>query len=626
MCGIAGIAALSRRQSPTEAQVRAMTRMLHHRGPDDEGVCVDARVGLGQSRLSIIDLESGHQPLFNEDGTVAVICNGEIYNYRELRRSLAGRGHSFASNSDTEVLAHLWEDRGPDAVHELNGMFAAAIYDRRRDELMLVRDHLGIKPLYYAEMSGGLIFGSEVKALLASGLVRRELNMDALGQFLAWEHIPGEDTLLKHVHKLPPGHLLRANLRTGQVWTKEYWDVPLRGETVNGKRHFDDWARQVEAQIQRSVRQQMVSDVPLGAFLSGGVDSSLVTAAMGGQAQTFSIGFDDPTYNELPWAHETAQALGVEHISDVLRPDVDGLFDRLMRQMDDPIGDFSIFPTYLVCRHARQRVTVALSGDGGDELFGGYETYLAQDMARHWQRLPRPLRRGAEQVMRRLPPGQKKKGLVNKARRFAEGLVEPEALGHARWRIFAGQMLRPLLFTEAAQREMVQPVSGAVGAYARRAAHCAPITRALYVDTKTYLPENILVKMDRMSMASSLEARVPLLDKDLVELAFSAPPQHKLRSRETKPLLKAVARRHVPKRCVDRPKEGFSIPIKHWLCDAFRDRLEHYLDRDRLAAAGIFEADAVERLKQEHLSGRANHSHVLWSLMVFEDWRDRWGV
>ena len=379
----------------------------------------------------------------------------------------------------------------------------------------------------------------------------------------------------------------------------------------------------VDARFAECVRRQLVSDVPLGAFLSGGVDSSLMVAAMG-PATTFSIGFDDPSYNELDWARRVARHLGVDHHDRIIAPTVVDLFDDLMTHLDDPIGDFSIFPTYLVSRLAREHVTVALGGDGGDELFGGYETYLADGWARMYARLPRLVRAGViEPVVRALRPRPVKKGLVNKAKRFVEGLAHPAALGHARWRVFDGGV-RESLFTPEARTAMTAPVDGHITALFARAGARDPLNRSLYVDLKSYLCDNILVKVDRMSMAVSLEARVPYLDPELVALAFRIPQEHKVTFRRTKVLLKRVAARHVPAECVYRPKEGFSIPIKTWLAGEFRPLMESLLAPRRLREEGVFSTACVERLKAEHLSGRANHSHVLWSLMVFQAWRDRW--
>jgi asparagine synthase (glutamine-hydrolysing) len=348
---------------------------------------------------------------------------------------------------------------------------------------------------------------------------------------------------------------------------------------------------------------------------------------MGPGTRTFSIGFDDPTYNEVPWSERVARSLGVTHRVEIIKPQVVELFDRLMPFMDDPIGDFSIFPTYLVSKLAREDVKVALSGDGGDELFGGYETYRAEAAAGYWMRVPSMVRRGiVEPAVRAWPPTAAKKGLINTARRFVEGFDHDADLGHARWRIFAGEATRGRLFTAAAREEITSPVGAHIAALQRRARGRDARDRALYVDLRSYLVDNCLVKVDRMSMACSLETRVPLLDRVLVELAFRMPSSLKYSARLTKILLKRVACRHVPKACVQRPKQGFSIPIKNWLKEELRPLTEELLARDRIAAEGLFEPAVVEQLKREHLQNRANHSHVLWGLLVFQDWRRRWGV
>jgi asparagine synthase (glutamine-hydrolysing) len=623
MCGIAGVASSGDGPVPCMERLRAMCDTMVHRGPDDSGLGIQGCVALGMRRLSIIDLAGGHQPIHNEDGTVRVVFNGEIYNYRELRRELENKGHRFATSSDTEVIVHLWEEVGSEFPKHLNGMFAIALHDEARRRVVLVRDHLGVKPLYYARQGGTLVFGSELKVLLASGLVPRELEIDALGQFLAWEYVPGNATLLRHVRKLGAAELLEFDLATGAQRITRYWDVPPPHRSAASEM---EWEEEVDMTLRTCVQRQLVSDVPLGAFLSGGVDSSLVVAAMGPGARTFSIGFDDPTYNELPWSERVASALDVSHRVEIIRPDVVELFDRLMHFMDDPIGDFSIFPTYLVSRLAREEVKVALSGDGGDELFGGYETYLAEETATRWMRVPDVVRGVIEPAVRACRPTAAKKGFVNKVKRFVEGLDHAKDLGHARWRVFAGETTRAELFTANALEQMTTSVGEHIEDLQRHAWQRDERDRALYVDLRSYLVDNCLVKVDRMSMACSLETRVPLLDVALVELAFRMPSSLKYSARNTKILLKRVARRHVPEECVYRPKQGFSIPAKNWLKGEFRPLFAELLALDRIAGEGLFEPTTVERLKREHLDNRANHSHLLWSLLVFEDWRRRWKV
>lgn len=627
MCGIAGIVSPAG-AAPTRATLEAMCEAMTHRGPDDAGYHVEGPVALGMRRLSIIDLSTGHQPIFNEDGSIAVVFNGEIYNYRELRHELEHKGHRFATASDTEVIVHLWEEYGAGFAARLNGMFAIALHDRTRGKAVLVRDHVGIKPLYVADTAdGGIVFGSEIKVVLASGRVPRTLDLDALGQFLSWEYVPGEATLFGKIRRVPPATLLVIDLASGRRETHRYWDAAERLGNAEPARTHAEWVEYVDAEIGAAVRRQMVADVPLGAFLSGGVDSSLVVAHMGEAALTFSIGFDDPTYDETPWSRRVADHLRVRHSVEIIRPDVRALFEPLMHFMDDPIADFSIFPTYLVSRLAARDVKVVLSGDGGDELFGGYDTYVAQERARYWERIPGFLRAGLiEPLAKRMRPAAAKKGFVNKLKRFVEGAALEETLGHARWRLFATESVRAELFTPEAHAQMPSSVASHIDALSVAGSGFDARDRSLYVDLRSYLVDNCLAKVDRMSMACSIEARVPLLDIDVVKLAFRVPSELKFRGGETKLLLKQAAARHVPRECVYRAKQGFSIPIKHWLKQDFAGLLDHYLDPERLRRAGILRPDVIARLRREHDDNRANHSHLLWSLLVFEHWRDRWQV
>jgi asparagine synthase (glutamine-hydrolysing) len=623
MCGIAGFASVRLGRSvPGEEVLRRMCDAIAHRGPDDEGMLRDERVGLGMRRLAVIDLEGGRQPIANEDGSVVTVFNGEIYNFRELRAELQAAGHIFRTHADTEVIVHGYEEWGESFVARLNGMFAIALYDIGKGRLFLARDHVGIKPLYYALTADELVWGSEIKALLASGMVDRQLDLDALGQFIAWEYCPGEMTLLKSVRKLLPGRMLRLDLASGRHEIRRYWELPGAGAIE--ERSEQEWIDRVDEALRAAVRRQLVSDVPLGAFLSGGVDSSLITAAMG-DVLTFSIGFEDPTYNELRHSKSVAAHLGVRHITEVIRADALEMFDHLMHFMDDPIGDSSIFPTYLVSRLARRHVTVSLSGDGGDELFGGYETYLAGGVASHYDGLPRVLRkRLIEPAVGLLRPTRAKKGLINKAQRFIEGVQHDPVIGHARWRLFLTEQFKSRLFTAGAQAEMGTPLDGHVVQLFAEAHDREPLARSLYVDLFSYLPDDILTKVDRMSMAVSLESRVPFLDKEMVELAFQVPDRLKIRDGVSKWILKRIAERHIPREAAYRPKEGFSVPLKHWIAGAYRGLMDELLSAERIQRDGIFEWREVSRLKQEHLTGRRNHSHQLWAIMMFQAWQDRW--
>jgi asparagine synthase (glutamine-hydrolysing) len=626
MCGIAGVAALATPTPIDLSGLRAMTDSLLHRGPDETGSEICDGVALGMRRLSIIDLEGGSQPLYNEDRTIRVVFNGEIYNYRELRRGLEARGHRLVTHTDGEVIPHLWEELGPRFPTVLEGMFAIALHDLRSKRVALIRDHFGIKPLYYAWVDGRLVFGSEVKAVLAAGIVPRELDLDALGEFLSWEYVPAPRTLLRGVRKLLPGGMLELDLTRGVLKESAWWEPPTTSGLAGLPKSEGEWEEAIDTTVREAVRRQLVSDVPLGAFLSGGVDSSLVVAAMG-PAQTFSIGFDDPTYDESDCSHQVAAHLGVNHTIEVIRPDAMALFSELMWYMDDPIADVSIFPTYLVSRLARREVKVALSGDGGDEVFGGYETYAAQSAARLWRRVPGPAREAVTRLIAGgIRPTASKKGPVNTVLRFLEGAGHDPRLGHARWRLFVGERLRQELFTPEARAAMPTAVGAHVLRLADQAGTRGEVDRALYIDLRSYLADNCLVKVDRMAMACSLEVRVPLLDPELVALASRIPERYKVAGQRTKVLLKRVAARHVPRRCVYRRKQGFSVPMKQWLNREFRPLVDELLAPDRLAREGIFRVDTVERLKAEHGRQEQNHSHVLWALVVFQDWRARWSV
>ncbi len=625
MCGIAGVVSFQNNPTISNDKLKAMVDTLYHRGPDEAGMAIHGNAALGMRRLSIIDLSGGSQPIYNEDKSIWTVFNGEIYNFPDLKKELTDKGHIFKTNSDTEVIVHGYEEWGNDFPKHLNGMFAIALHDQNRNKFFLVRDHIGIKPVYYSFSNKRIVFGSEIKSILESNLVEKELNMDALGEFLSWEYIPGESTLIKSINKLEPGKFLEIDISNPKCNPQEYWDVPFYSNSSSNLSEAE-WIEKIDWQIQKSTKMQMISDVPLGAFLSGGVDSSLIAASMG-SVKTFSIGFDDPTYNELGWARKVADHLGVDHKDEIIKPDVLDLFNHLMQFMDDPIGDFSIFPTYLVSRLARKHVTVSLSGDGGDELFGGYETYLANHKANQFQKIPSFLRKGMiEPVINSINPTAKKKGLINKSKRFIEGLQYENELSHARWRLFIGDAVKQNLFSQDAFSNIKINSADHIIKLFNKAGDRGELNRSLYVDVKSYLVDNILTKVDRMSMAVSLEARVPYLDPDVVDLAFQVPESLKTNSNTTKIILKKVAAKHVPNECIYRPKEGFSIPIKNWLNNEFKPLMSDLLDEQKIKSEGIFNPTMIKSLKDEHHSGTANHSHILWALIVFHDWKNRWLV
>jgi asparagine synthase (glutamine-hydrolysing) len=631
MCGICGVATRSDGPPVTPELMAAMCRTIIHRGPDDEGIHIEAGVGLGTRRLSIIDLAGGHQPLANEDMTLWAAHNGEVYNFPQLREELVDRGHKFRTKTDTEAVLHAYEQWGDGFVNRLRGMFATAIWDGPRKRLVIVRDRLGIKPLYYTLLGDGtLVFGSELKAVVVHPGVRRELDPRALDLFLTLEYVPAPWSIFKGIRKLPAGH--RLVYQEGRITLEKYWDAPDRRGTalrVN-PRNVPAVCDELYAQLKESVKLRLISDVPLGAFLSGGIDSSTIVGLMrelgASPLKTFSIGFKDASYNELEHARKISRLFETEHEELIIEPKALELTEMLVRHLDEPFGDFSIFPTYLVSKMARAHVTVALSGDGGDEVFGGYETYQAQKLSRFpWAA---QLGRAAGAVVRRFPPSARKKGTWNKLRRYVQAFDNPASLRHLRWMMFLSKEDKRKLYTrglvddlgglyEPSDSNPFATIYGRLRNFDRKNAE-------LYLDLKTYLADDILVKVDRMSMASSLEARVPLLDHKLVEFVFSLPGRYKLHGFETKWILKKTMERLLPRETLYRKKEGFSIPIKHWLVTDLKDMMLTYLDEKRIASEGLFEPSAVTAMIKAHLGGRENYSHQLWALLVFEIWKENY--
>ncbi len=626
MCGISGFV-VPPGDKPSADVLGRMLRTIVHRGPDDEGTHIGRREALGTRRLSIIDLKTGHQPLSNEDGSIWIAYNGETYNFADLRSELEARGHRFTTKTDTETIIHAYEEYGQDCLEKLRGMFAFVIWDGRKDRLFIARDRLGKKPLYYALLPDGtFVFGSELKCLVAYPGLKRELDPRALDMFLTLEYIPAPLSIYKNVFKLPAGHSLV--FEAGKVSTRRYWDVeaqpPAPGIT------FPDACDRLYELLKEAVKLRLVSDVPLGAFLSGGIDSSCIVGLMrelgASPLKTFSIGFEEASYNELEFARKTAKAFETEHEELILRPKALELTEQLVRHLDEPFGDFSIFPTYLVSRMARAKVTVALSGDGGDEVFGGYEHYQAQKLGR----IPGAalFGRAASALTGAFPPSDKKKGAWNKARRYARGLAMDKASRHLRWMMFLSArekrklygpgLLEPLAgLREVREREPFEAVFARLRDFDRT-------TAELYLDLKTYLVDDILVKVDRMSMATSLEARTPLLDHKVVEFAFSLPGSWKVHGLETKHIFKKTMERLLPRENIYRRKEGFSIPIKHWLKDELRGMLLDHLSEERIRREGLFNPAAITQMVDRHLAGKENYSHQLWALLVFEIWKENY--
>ncbi len=635
MCGICGIVHLEGEGMDAEPILRQMTAAQKHRGPDDEGYFCEPGIGLGFCRLAIIDLSpAGHQPMTNEDGTIWLVFNGEIYNFQELVPELERAGHRFRSRCDSEVLIHAYEQWGVDCLQRLNGMFAFAIWDSRKRILFIARDRLGVKPLYYWSDGAHFAFASELKALMASLMVARELNMRALQSYLVYEYIAAPESIFQGVAKLPAGHWLQIPLdgsargRASVDWEpRQYWDVHFQ-RSESRPRPLDDYVYELRTLLRAAVKRRLISDVPLGVFLSGGLDLSSVIALMtevsAERPRTFSIGYGEKSFNELNYAGLLARHFDTDHHVEVLRPDVNNLIATVTAILDEPVADASVLPTYLVSQMARRNVTVALAGDAGDELFAGYDWYRAQKLAAATlDLLPRKVRQLLGVYAQHIPPSSRKKGLRNITRRFLDVANLPVAMQHTRWQTFWGsEDLANLLLL--AEPEMYPGYDPRLQALFAASGSNVPLDQQQYVDIKRFLPDDILFKVDRMSMAVSLETRGPFLDYTLVEFAARLPASLRLHGLTSKYLLKRAMQDVLPAEILQRPKLGFNIPYKNWLRCELRDLLQDALAPTRLAQQGIFHPRYVQRLISQHLQGTRDHAHQLWQLLIFQLWLEQY--
>ena len=618
MCGIAGIVSRAAGERIEAGVIRRMCQAIVHRGPDDEGVFVKDGVGLGMRRLSIIDLAGGHQPVFNEDRTVWIVYNGETYNFPELRQELLERGHRFSTHSDTEVIVHLYEEMGADCVSKLRGMFAFALYDERRRKLLLARDRLGKKPLHYALDGGRLWFGSEIKSILTVAPELADIDREALLQYMYFGYIPDPLTAFTKIQKLPPGHLLE--FEDGKISVRQYWDLPRYG--THPPRSEEECLEEMEQRLAEAVRIRLISDVPLGALLSGGTDSSTVVALMARATsqpvKTFAIGFRDQEFNEAPYARKVAEKFGTDHHELIVEPDVVETVETLTSSLEEPFGDSSMLPTYYVSCLARKYVTVALSGDGGDEIFAGYDRYGIHLRRKVFERIPGWARRiYREQVYPRLPGDMRGK-------KFSYNVSLP-------WR---ERYVDGISFVPAFERDMpllsedFRSVLNNGGnpervmyRYFERAPAGDPVSQMLYVDTKTYMVADILTKVDRMSMATSLEVRVPILDHVFVEWATGLPAEWKIRRGQQKYILRKLAERvGVPREVLYRSKQGFTLPLVHWIRHELKEMIQSVLLDARTLQRGYFDPRGVRQLLDEHFRGRRNHYGRIWRLLMFELW------
>jgi asparagine synthase (glutamine-hydrolysing) len=602
----------------------AMCAALEHRGPDSRGLHVKAQVGLGIQRLRVIDLATGDQPIYNEDGSVVVVLNGEIYNFRELRRDLVRRGHRFTTEGDTEVIVHLYEEMGPRCVEALHGMFGLAVWDEGERRLLLARDRVGKKPLYYADRPEALSFASELTALMQDPEIPRDPDTAALDAYLAYRWVPAPASAFAAARKLPAATYMV--LDEGGVRTERYWRLDF-----SAKRRFSSPAErneEIRSQIRRAVGRRMIADVPLGAFLSGGVDSSTVVAAMAEQStepvRTFSIGFTHDEYNELPQARLVAERFATEHHEYVVEPNAVEILPRIVRHYGEPFADSSAVPSFYVAEMARREVTVALNGDGGDETFAGYSRYAANALLARADRVPASFRRALQRAAALLPPSGRIESPVNRLRRVLSVLGMDPADRYAAYMTQLNGLDRDQLYTPEYRRTLSESaVLEVIRRPWREATATNIVDRMLEVDTVTYLTDDLLAKMDIATMAHSLEGRSPLLDHEFMEFAASLPVTDKLSGRSFKVGLKEAVRGWVPDEILDAPKRGFRLPIHDWLRGDLRGYSRDVLLDPAAIQRGHFNPAYVERLLDEHARSQADHSQGIWTLLMYELWHDQ---
>jgi asparagine synthase (glutamine-hydrolysing) len=625
MCGIVGIVEPDGRAVDRGVLVD-MCRTIAHRGPDGSGVYLDGGVGLAMQRLAIIDLAGGTQPMSNAGcpraaGDVWIVYNGEVYNHAELRRELEALGHRFQTRCDTEAILHAYEEWGDACVERLVGMFAFAVWDAPRRRLFLARDRLGIKPLYYRWAHGRLSFASEIKAILEDPAVERTVDRQAVYDYVGYEFVPGPRTMFAGIAKLEPGHVLV--LEGGRMTTRRYWDLTFRAVDHG----WEDAKRQLLSLLEKSVERRLMSDVPLGVFLSGGVDSSSVLAMMSRATdqpiRTFTIGYEDPSFSELEYARAVSRRFRTIHTEVMIRPVTPEDVELGVWHLDEPMTDLSAIPLMLLCQRVRQDVIVCLSGEGGDEVFVGYDRFRASRFSeRVYERVPRGLRAAVEALVRRLPDQEQKKGAVNVVKRFVDGARLDPAGEHMRWQYFLSPELAAALFRPEFLAGVDPRPFRLVAEWVGRCPSRHRLDREVYVDLKMTMADSVLMKVDKMSMASSLEVRVPFLDHELVEFATGLPPQWRMRGFETKTILKEAMLAHLPREILYRKKQGYSLPIKNWLRNELREYARGQIRESELVRQ-VFDLAAIERVWEEHLSRRHNHNHLLWALLNLALWHRR---
>ena len=620
MCGIVGKVA-SRADVVERDSLERMCAALEHRGPDSRGVFIDQPAGLGIQRLRVVDLVTGDQPIFSEDGTVAVVLNGEIYNFRELRDQLRRKGHRFATEGDTEVIVHLYEEHGVDCVRHLHGMFGLALWDQRRQSLLLARDRIGKKPLFYSITGGGLVFASELRALLEGDTAERFVNPRAVDCFLAYGYVPAPLSVFSGIRKLPPAHTLV--FERGEAELNRYWRLDYSQKLAVGDPR--ELYEPIRDHLRAATRRRMIADVPLGAFLSGGIDSSAVVAAMAeassSPVKTFSIGFDREAFDELEHARCIARLFGTDHHEFVVRPDAIAMVPKIVRHYGEPFADASAIPSFYLAELTRTKVTVALNGDGGDESFGGYTRYVSNRLAARMDRLPASLRRAIAAQAVRLGGGELT-SLSNKARRLTQGLPLGPAGRYERYISWLDQGRRAELYSDDFAALVARsPDADIISGPWEEASGGDVLDVMLEVDVTSYLPGDLITKIDIATMAYGLEARSPLLDHQLMEFAASIPAGLKVRGREKKWIFRNALRGWIPDEILDRPKQGFSVPIGDWFRNELRDQVRDVLLDPGTLRRGYFRREAVESMLERHSAGADAETKPLWALFMFELWQ-----
>lgn len=613
MCGICGIISSDNSYLIQENLLGAMCDVITHRGPDEQGYYIKNGIGLGMRRLKIIDLATGSQPICNEDGSVVVVFNGEIYNFLELRKSLIQKGHTFSSNSDTEVIVHLYEDYGDDFLKHLNGMFGIALFDKSRKKLILARDRMGEKPLYFTKKEDILVFGSELKSILCFPDLNAEMNQEAVYHYFSFNYIPAPLTIYKNINKLAPGEYL--TFKNNKVTIKKYWDLASAKQLKI--KDEQEIAEELQRQLVKSIQMRLISDVPLGAFLSGGIDSSIMVALMSQisnvPVKTFSIGLENDAQSELPFARQVAKKYATDHHELIAKPNAIDLIDQVLWHCDEPFADSSALPTLLVSQLTKQHVTVAISGDGGDELFGGYERYQRILARTSFNKTPKLIRHFLScAVGEALPFGTKGKA-------FLQGLQYSD---FDFFTIGTSEELKRHLFSKDFLHSLGNTTSKDIANTAFLPNHSL-LQQCINFDIKYYLPDDILVKVDRMSMAASLETRAPFLDHNVVEFAASIPDHLKINENITKYILKNTFKHLLPESIFTRGKSGFSIPLEDWFRKELKEMLQTNLSTRKLKETGVLSPHFVKTILNQHFSGKRNHKRLIWMILIFQLWHEQ---